>query len=537
MGDGRDAARRLFTVIMLACSLLVSCGGESEPCECPWCGYCPHPYCGDGILNRGEECDSSDLAGETCESLGFTDGGTLACDDSCTFDTSDCALCGNDVIEPGEECEGEIPDDVSCASIGEGFNGGELSCHPDCLYDTSRCVTTCGDGILDDGEECDDGNDASLDGCQDCLIGEFRILSGYLDWPDVSIDAGGRFAVLRGGGAVFSCQLFDEAAESVGSVVHPPVHSVASRPASVSMSADGGFLATWRGTLMDDDGQYHAFMRWYSPDGVAEGPEIELLPVLGSSFTQAMALTGDDNIVLVKYDAGSFQLVGRLYDEEGTALGDEFTVSSGAGNDWGPVLDVASDGSFVVAWQRGGVFDGLLDIIARRFDRDGTALGPEFMVNEIAAGRKYATSVATSDAGAFVVAWSHERYEPGPIDIVASHFGPGAVTGEHLTVSESGWAPLAAMNSAGAFTVIWQNRAYEYDTDVGLLQRFSSDGEPMGSAQVVNRFTSLGDFTTDMAPNGISVVVWDGRSPGDDDHHVFAQRYDASGNPIGALPW
>jgi len=46
-------------------------------------------YCGDGIIDGGEVCDGENLGGEDCTSLGF-DGGELACDIDCTFDTSGC---------------------------------------------------------------------------------------------------------------------------------------------------------------------------------------------------------------------------------------------------------------------------------------------------------------------------------------------------------------------------------------------------------------------------------------------------------------
>ena len=45
--------------------------------------------CGDGIIQSGEECDTSNLNGETCTGLGFY-GGTLLCYSNCTFNTSSC---------------------------------------------------------------------------------------------------------------------------------------------------------------------------------------------------------------------------------------------------------------------------------------------------------------------------------------------------------------------------------------------------------------------------------------------------------------
>lgn len=45
--------------------------------------------CGDGLVMGTEDCEDEDLNGQTCSSLGYG-GGTLSCDPSCTFDTSEC---------------------------------------------------------------------------------------------------------------------------------------------------------------------------------------------------------------------------------------------------------------------------------------------------------------------------------------------------------------------------------------------------------------------------------------------------------------
>ena len=49
----------------------------------------PSNDCGNGIIEPPEDCDGTNLGGQTCVSLGFT-GGTLACATDCTFDTSGC---------------------------------------------------------------------------------------------------------------------------------------------------------------------------------------------------------------------------------------------------------------------------------------------------------------------------------------------------------------------------------------------------------------------------------------------------------------
>ncbi len=64
-------------------------------------------------------------------------------------------VCGNGVVEPGEECDdGNI-------SAGDG-------CAADCTAETPG---VCGNGMLESPEKCDDGNDTADDGCSpDCLI-------------------------------------------------------------------------------------------------------------------------------------------------------------------------------------------------------------------------------------------------------------------------------------------------------------------------------------------------------------------------------
>ena len=89
-------------------------------------------YCGDGTIDPGEECEPSDLGGESCVSLGFRPG-TLACAPGCTFDTSGCPLfpapgsCGNGTIEGGETCDGPDLGGATCASVGFA-SGGVLGC-------------------------------------------------------------------------------------------------------------------------------------------------------------------------------------------------------------------------------------------------------------------------------------------------------------------------------------------------------------------------------------------------------------------------
>ena len=76
--------------------------------------------CGNSIVEPGEDCDSGDLNGATCVSLGFTSG-SLSCSGTCTYNTSGCIT-------------------ISCGD--SQCNGAETSCS--CPGD---CGDTCGDAI------------------------------------------------------------------------------------------------------------------------------------------------------------------------------------------------------------------------------------------------------------------------------------------------------------------------------------------------------------------------------------------------------
>ncbi len=99
--------------------------------------------CGDGAIqgDAGEECDDTNLDAETCESLGHTYGGTLACSAGCAFDLSGCeGWCGDDTTQPGhgEECDGTDLSGETCATLGH-MHGGNLTCDGSCRLDTGGC--------------------------------------------------------------------------------------------------------------------------------------------------------------------------------------------------------------------------------------------------------------------------------------------------------------------------------------------------------------------------------------------------------------
>lgn len=76
--------------------------------------------CGNGIVDTGagEDCEST-VGGLTCADLNLGTG-TLTCDASCLFDTSDCETCGNGVCDP-QDTVTSCPSECAVLSTAVGY--------------------------------------------------------------------------------------------------------------------------------------------------------------------------------------------------------------------------------------------------------------------------------------------------------------------------------------------------------------------------------------------------------------------------------
>ena len=116
---------------------------------------CQIASCGDGFVNPvNEDCDGSALGGETCTSLG-EGSGTLACKPDCSYNVSGCAVCGNSIVEGAEVCDNTNLDGADCTDVGYNNPAG-ATCSAACdVVNYDGCINTCGDGLVEPGEDCD----------------------------------------------------------------------------------------------------------------------------------------------------------------------------------------------------------------------------------------------------------------------------------------------------------------------------------------------------------------------------------------------
>jgi cysteine-rich repeat protein len=159
---------------------------------------------GDDRNSDGETSETSDSSDSSDSLEGSTDDASEANDTSDTTSadsndatsepsetsTGDPASCGNGITEAGEECDDANPDDTDActsqctgATCGDGFiHAGFEECDDANMDDgdecTSQCTAaTCGDGFVHTGVEfCDDTNVNELDGCPASCNLDYRIV-------------------------------------------------------------------------------------------------------------------------------------------------------------------------------------------------------------------------------------------------------------------------------------------------------------------------------------------------------------------------
>lgn len=123
----------------------------------------PPTLCGNGVVDPGDACDGTALRGLTCPTLDpFFTGGTLGCSNACTLVTTQCThgTCGNGVIDPGEDCEYTTFPQTFCSALLSGSDGALVACSAStCRYDFSNCAgvpaPVCGNGKREGSEQCD----------------------------------------------------------------------------------------------------------------------------------------------------------------------------------------------------------------------------------------------------------------------------------------------------------------------------------------------------------------------------------------------
>ncbi|MEM6784506.1 MAG: hypothetical protein AAF624_12320, partial [Bacteroidota bacterium] len=395
---------------------------------------------------------------------------------------------------------------------------------------------------------------------------EFRVNSfttGTQAEPSVTMDASGAFVVVwesdnfsgvgQDGslGGVYA-QRYDASGNPAGGEFRVNATTENDQgQAVVAMDADGDFVVAW--SSYNQDGSYGGvYVRRFNADGSA--PSVNGSEFAVNTFTTgnqgfpSVAMDADGDFVIAWQSAGQDEpsypsyggVYAQRYDASGVAQGAEFLVNTFTTDTQGfPTVAMDTEGDFVVAWASYGQdASGTYGIFAQRYTSTGGLVGAEFQVNTFTTDTQNSPSVAIDAVGDFVVAWESSNQDGSDRGIYAQRFDAAAASSgseflvNTFTTGGQG-SPAVASDADGDVVVVWTSDGQEGSGANLYAQRYDAGGNTVGAEFRVNSFTTSdpGSAAVAMDANGDFVVVWDAESEtGEDAGGVFAQRFNADGS-------
>jgi hypothetical protein len=287
---------------------------------------------------------------------------------------------------------------------------------------------------------------------------------------------------------------------------------------AIATEADGDFVIVWHrpGTGTPD-----IFLRRFTSAGVGLASDAMVNVYATGAQSRATVDVAADGSFVVAWvsngqDGNENGVFGRRLDASAMPLASEFQVNTvTTRSEYDPALVVDADGDFVVVWSRYDSTTYQTSVFGQRFDSAGTKLGGEVLLNTNSNDFDFGPAIGMDGAGGFVVAWSSYRGESSLFDVVAKRFtSAGALIGGEFVVNTSTpeyqGHPDVAVGADGRFVVAWSSEDQDGSQKGIFAQRFSSSGVKVGAELRVNAYTQNDqDYPmVEIDGDGDFVVTW-----------------------------
>ncbi|MCH9674709.1 MAG: DUF4347 domain-containing protein, partial [Gammaproteobacteria bacterium] len=501
-------------------------------------------------------------------------------------------------------------------------------------YDPSVAIDHGGNFVVvwRDTRTGDDTYARLFDAAGNPTTGDFRVNTTLANdsEPDVAMDAAGNFTIVwqsvDTSGEGIRGQRYDASGVPQGGefVVNTTTAGEQDDPA-LAMAGDGRFVVIWESTDQDGSGE-GTYAQLYDAAGATVGGEFLVNTTTSGSQDEPDVAMADDGSFVVAWqmnDADENGIYIQRFDATGTKVGGEVQVNTQTAFEQSvPNVSMNGAGEFTVTWTS-ALQDGNEEgVYARRFDASGVALGGEIALASDTAGSQNRSAIAMHDAG-FIAGWSGAaggddsavsirrfekvdvtfvtgdgvddtivtiqgtqaelnavldglvyRPEDGYIgyatltvttDDLGNTGSPGALqvadpiiiavgtpgilvtatspvqsvgveTQVNTTTASDQGAPASASDADGNTVVVWHSLNQDDGASYGIYaQRYDASGSPVGGEILVNTTTADQQLTPDvsMAADGRFVVVWSSTNQDGDGTGIYGQRYDASGSALG----
>ena len=312
----------------------------------------------------------------------------------------------------------------------------------------------------------------------------------------------------------------------------------------VAALADGGYVVSWMSYGQDGSGA-GIYSQRYGVGGTAVGDEVRVNSTTANDqLNPSVAALADGGYVVswmsYSQDGSGWGIYAQRYGASGAPVGGEVRVNNTTANDQiDPAISALSDGGYVVSWVSFGQDGSGYGIYAQRYGASGAAVGGEVRVNSTTLGSQQQPTIGGLSDGGYVVSWMSGQDGSGAGIYAQRYSASGAPVGGEVrvnsTTANDQLNPSVAALADGGYVVSWMS--YSQDGSVwGIYaQRYGASGAPVGGEVRVNSTTTNDqiDPAISALSDGGYVVSWmsygqDGSAAG-----IYAQRYGASGAAAG----
>ncbi|RZM78283.1 hypothetical protein C3B51_15455 [Pseudoalteromonas rubra] len=310
---------------------------------------------------------------------------------------------------------------------------------------------------------------------------------------------------------------------------------------TMELLQDGSYVVVWESHNQGNN-RSGIYAQRYSQSGTPLGSEFIVNAPTHTRPLEKPAISrltdGGFVVIWLRKDSAdyTYALIGQRFHANGAKNGEEFQVPGQVSTAYGfPSVSDLPDGGFVVTWhQQADAPETRSDIIAQRYTANGVPNGARIEVNTSKRGDAFNPVVITLNNGQYVIAWQAPD-SAGNYDIVAQRYNTdGTKSGSEHTLHPGDGIHQAEVSLSalqdGGYIATWQAQS---DNGWGIFaRRFASDGSSSSSIFQVNKDadTTHSDPEISALANGGYVVTWINFREFDS---FYAQAFSADNQKLG----
>ena len=336
--------------------------------------------------------------------------------------------------------------------------------------------------------------------------------------------------------------------------VNTHTDDVQNRPVTTAL-ADGGYVIVWDSKEQDAPTEqgYGVYGQRYTANGEKIDGEFLINTTTTNTQGSASVAALADGGFIVTWDSKDqdnpddaedtdYGIYGQRFDAAGDTVGGEFQINTFIdGYQGNPSVAALTNGGFVVSWSSRHQDGSSLGVFAQRYNANGNTVGDEFLVTTETDQSQSGTFVTALATGGFLVTWVSSNQDGQNGGIFGQRFkANGDPVGDEFQINtytpKGQWGPNATALTDGGFVVTWYSEDNDGDSFGVFGQRYNGDGTTAGGEFQINTHSDGRQEKPSVTelPDGGFVVAWWGEDNQDGDFRgVFAQRFDANGNPVG----